>query len=348
MAASQPRAPDFAAMNAPQHAVILMYHRIASPDMDPWGMCVAPEHFSEQLQAIKQIATPMSLVDFVRAQGTGRLPERAVVVTFDDGYIDNLEQALPILRRHGIPATLFVTTCNIDSDREFWWDRLETLLLGPQQLPGHLALELPRGRVEWDLGTATDYGPEQRRGDRGTNAWQAVPGTRLAFYYKVWKTLWPLPSSLRDAAIREITEWAGAPGDSTMSRRTLSSDELRAMAREPLMTIGAHTVDHPPLPAHAESIQADQVRQSQQQLQDIIGAPVTTFAYPHGENSPETIRVLREAGFECAVTVEQKVAGTNVDVMLLPRFGVKDVGGEAFLGQLRRWFGLPAETEATY
>ena len=95
------------------------------------------------------------------------------------------------------------------------------------------------------------------------------------------------------------------------------------------------------------SVQAEQIIGSRDRLQEILGFPVATFAYPHGEYSPETIRILEDAGFECAVTVEQKLAGSDTDAMKLPRFGVKDVGGDAFLAQLKQWFGLPLEAAST-
>ena len=141
-------------MQAPPKAVILMYHRITRTELDPWGMCVSPENFSEQLESIRRVATPMSLVDFVRARQSGDLPERAVVVTFDDGYVDNFEVALPILRQHRVPATLFVATCNIGTDREFWWDRLETLLLATGTLP-ETGVAAPFGQ--------SPLGPRRRR-----------------------------------------------------------------------------------------------------------------------------------------------------------------------------------------
>jgi peptidoglycan/xylan/chitin deacetylase (PgdA/CDA1 family) len=309
--------------------------------MDPWGMCVSSENFSDQLQVLKRVANPISLTDYVRALAADDLPERCVVVTFDDGYVDNHDQALPLLRQHQVPATLFVTTCNIDSDREFWWDRLETLLLEPEQLPRRLALVLPQGRVEWDLDAAASYNLAQRYADCDTPAWRAMSGTRLAFYYNIWKTLWPLPSQTRDSAIDLVAEWAGHANDQPSSRRTMTSDELCNVARSVWLNIGAHTVDHPPLPAHSESEQAKQIRQSKARLEDIIGTEVTAFAYPHGEYSQETIRLLRESGFECAVTVEQRIAHRHTDPMRLPRFGIGNIDARLFEERLNTWFELP-------
>lgn len=329
------------AMPAKAKAIILMYHRITRTELDPWGMCVSPENFSEHLHAIRQVATPMSLVDFVRARESGELPERAVVVTFDDGYLDNFERALPLLRQHQVPATLFITTCNIDSPREFWWDRLETLLLAPTTLPERLELPLDSGVRVWELGSAANYSAVERENDRGTMAWLAGKDGRLRFFYDVWKSLWPLAADKREQALDQLANWSGVDSSPSPSRRSMSSAEIHAMGQESLMTIGAHTVDHPPLSAHPAEFQSEQILLGRENLQQILGVPVTTFAYPHGEYSPETIRLLRNAGFECAVTVQQKVVGLDSDDMTLPRFGVRDLPGGAFRAQLDAWFGLP-------
>src|SRR5262245_38128283 len=110
-------------------AVILMYHRIADVPLAPWSMCVAPEHFAAHLLMLRQYAIPMSLNQLAHAYHAGNLPQRAVAITFDDGYADNLHHAKPLLERYGIPATVFVTTGYVGSTREFWWDELERVLL---------------------------------------------------------------------------------------------------------------------------------------------------------------------------------------------------------------------------
>lgn len=330
-------------MRTDPKAIILMYHRINPTATDPWGMCVSPDHFSGQLAAIKQVATPISLIDFVRTRETGELPERAVVVTFDDGYIDNFEQALPIIRHHEVPATLFVTTCNIDTAREFWWDHLETILLTPGMLPDRLELEMDSGTKVWELASAASYTEQDALNDCGVMAWTAKTG-RLGFFYNVWKALWPLADDRRAEVLDQLMAWTGVKLSPSTARRSMTSAEIQRMAEDSLMTIGAHTVDHPPLPAHAAHAQLDQILRSRDQLQAILGSPVTTFAYPHGEFSPETIQLLHDTDFECAVTVQQKLASRSSDAMRLPRFGVKDIDGSAFLEQLNKWFELPVET----
>lgn len=330
-------------MTSPQ-AVILMYHRIDRVELDPWGMCVTPENFSGHLEAIKRVAQPMSLLDFVQAREAGELPERSVVITFDDGYVDNFQQALPLLQRHHVPATFFISTGNIDSGAEFWWDRLESILLGPDTLAGQLELPLPSGTVAMTLGEGARYEAAERAADRGVYPWTAAPGSRLRFFYEVWKNLWPLAETVREDALQHLGHWAGVDSLPSASRRTMTSAELRSMAAEPLAEIGAHTVSHPPLSNRDVAEQAGQILDCRDRLQQILGVRVASFAYPHGKYLPETVRILEDSGFRCAVTTEHRLADADSEPMKLPRFGAKDVAGDAFLLQLRQWFGIAEPT----
>ena len=78
---------------------ILMYHRVHEATSDPWGLCVSPRHFNEQMEYLRRNFTLLNLGDLSALLAAGRLPERAVAVTFDDGYADNLWNAKPILAR---------------------------------------------------------------------------------------------------------------------------------------------------------------------------------------------------------------------------------------------------------
>jgi peptidoglycan/xylan/chitin deacetylase (PgdA/CDA1 family) len=106
-------------------AVILMYHSISSGRPDPWRLCVDPDRFAEQLRMLRDRFRVVSLPEVRAALAAGEGLSRSVAVTFDDGYRDNLLVAKPILEEHGLPATVFVTTGYVDSDRDFWWDELE-------------------------------------------------------------------------------------------------------------------------------------------------------------------------------------------------------------------------------
>ncbi|HYC27552.1 MAG TPA: polysaccharide deacetylase family protein [Chitinophagaceae bacterium] len=97
-----------------RHTVVLMYHRIARPVNDHWQLCVSPGNFEQQLQVISR-------------------HKKNIIITFDDGYIDNYTVAKPLLEKYQLPATFFIATGNIDSGKEFWWDELEQLIPGHEQ-----------------------------------------------------------------------------------------------------------------------------------------------------------------------------------------------------------------------
>ena len=108
---------------------ILLYHRVARLERDPQQLAVTPERFDEHLTALRATCTPVALADVPALLRARRLPPRPVAVTFDDGYRDNLHEAKPLLERHGVPATVFVSSGYVGAGKEFWWDELERLLL---------------------------------------------------------------------------------------------------------------------------------------------------------------------------------------------------------------------------
>lgn len=102
--------------------VILLYHRIAEPRSDPWGLCVSPERFRAQLAMLVAERRVLPLDELVSRLAAGDAPRFATAITFDDGYADNLEAAAPLLEEAGLPATLFVTSGAIGSGEPFMWD----------------------------------------------------------------------------------------------------------------------------------------------------------------------------------------------------------------------------------
>ena len=120
--------------------LVLLYHRIAEPSVDPWRLSVSPAHFAEHLAVIKRAGRAMPLRELAMALRSGKRLRDAIVVTFDDGYADNLRAARSLLDRHDVPATVFVTSGALGS-AGFWWDRLARTLLMPGTLPKKLRLQ---------------------------------------------------------------------------------------------------------------------------------------------------------------------------------------------------------------
>ena len=273
-----------------------------------------------------------------RAHQERRLARNAVAITFDDGYADNLSNAQPLVERYGVPATIFVTSGHIGSQREFWWDELEQMLLRPFELPETLQLTLGQKSYRWELGRSARYREDVDRFELKQKAWDGRPGSRHHLYYAVWQALKTLNDCERRPALDAVAAWAGVVPELRNSRRPLGHDELQTLAQCDLIEIGAHSISHPFLPAQPLSVQTEEIHESKVQLEKLLDSSVTSFAYPHGEYSRETLSIVKEAGFSCACTTKQRATRPIVNGLELPRFQIEDWDGEEFLKRLRAGF----------
>lgn len=320
-------------------ALILLYHRVANVDSDPWNLCVSPRHFAQHLEVLRQDFRPMPLQQLVQSLRQGKLPRRAIAITFDDGYADNLYNAKPFLERYDIPATVFVTTGQIGCEREFWWDEAERLFLQPGKLPEALRFRVNGITHEWRLGDKAQYGEEDYRRNRRWKAWeQPDPSPRHTAYRSMYKILHPLPAAERLEIQDELLAWAGAARPPRPTHRSMALDEIKTLAQAELVGIGAHTVTHPALSGLGVDAQRHEVRQSKAHLEEVIGRPVIAFSYPHGSYTRDTVDVVRQAGFSCAGTSCASVVTKGTDPFQLPRRSAGDWDGENLSRRLAEWF----------
>jgi peptidoglycan/xylan/chitin deacetylase (PgdA/CDA1 family) len=323
---------------ASSKGLILMYHRVAELEIDPWSLSVTPQNFGEHLEVLQKHYHPLSLPQLVEALRENKLPDRAVVVTFDDGYVDNLYNAKPLLEKYNIPATFFISTGFIGQNREFWWDELERLLLQPRKLPEKLSLNIHGKIYQWNLDQAANYTEQDYRRDRTCKAWEAQPSSRLFFYYSIWQILRPLLEKERQRILDEILEWAVAEPTPRATYRSLLPKELSALAEGELVEIGAHTVTHPFLSAQSIALQQDEIKQSKIDLERMINRPVTSFSYPFGDRTVKTIELTKTSGFNCACSTNPDIVWQQSNAFDLPRFAIEDWDGEEFAKQLLKWF----------
>lgn len=322
--------------------VILLYHRVAQAPTDPHSLCVTPEHFAQHLEILRRHGQPMRLQQLADALRNGEQPRRAVTVTFDDGYADNLYNAKPLLERYNIPATVFLTAGYIGSGREFWWDELDRLLLHPVTLPEALHLKVNGDTYHWKLGEAAHYTENRYQRHYGWSCSVSEkndPGPRQQCYRSLCRMLRTLPEGERQKVLDELLEWAGAEPKGRPTHRPLSPDEVLHLAEEGLIDVGAHTKTHPVLSTISAAAQQDEIQQSKTLLEEILGRPVTSFAYPHGSRSDytrETVTIVREAGFTCACSVLFDAVWRSTDDYQLPRVKVGDWGGHTF-AQVIQW-----------
>ena len=318
--------------------LILCYHRVADEPSDPWSLCVTPAHFRQHLDVLRQHARPSRLTDLVSRVHARRRPYKNVVITFDDGYADNLLAAKPLLEQAGVPATVYVVSGHVGHTQEFWWDELERILLQPGMLPPVLELELPDGPYRFELGESRTYSEKSARRHAGWRMSKpADPTPRHAAYRSLWQRLHTQPDG-RASILTALRRWAGAAATSRSGHRTLTSAELTALADGGLIEIGAHTVTHPNLPTLSADAQRLEIMKSKSDLEVSLGRPVTNFAYPHGLYTRQTADLVREAGFQSACTTWSSVVWRGSDLFTLPRVAVDNWDGEEFSRRLARWF----------
>jgi peptidoglycan/xylan/chitin deacetylase (PgdA/CDA1 family) len=318
-------------------ALILMYHQVTELRSDP-RQCVAPRHFAEHLEVLREHARPIRLQQLSRSLLDGNLPDRSVVVTFDDGYADNLHNAKPLLERYSVPATVFLTTGFVEYGREFWWDELERLLLHPGTLPEKLSLSANGGTYRWKLVEGIPYSEDASQRHRRWKIEKEARGSRRSLYDSLAKLLRPMTDDERQRVLDELRAWAGAEPAVRPSHRPLTLEEVVSLAQGDLIEVGAHTVTHPALRKLPLPSQRDEISGSKARLEEILNRPVASFSYPFGNLSEQTVGIVREAGFSCACSTRADVVRLSTDRFQLPRVEVQDCNGEEFAGRVSRWF----------
>jgi peptidoglycan/xylan/chitin deacetylase (PgdA/CDA1 family) len=261
-----------------------------------------------------------------------------VAVTFDDGYANNLYQAAPLLERHEVPATVFVTTGVLVQNREFWWDELRRLLLRPKTLPERLSLSINGNTYEWKLDCTTPRDNDRLRGLQifCKNS-KHRPTSREAVLHCIHTLLKHSSEEDRRKVLDALAKWASAPTYPRSTHRPLTADEVARLAESKLIDIGAHTVTHPVLSTLSVSMQREEIHGSKTRLEEILGRQVTSFAYPFGSQrdyTSETVRLAQQAGFDCACANFRDVIFSGADCYQLPRIPVRNWEEDEFSRRL--------------
>ncbi len=278
---------------------ILRYHRVL-PRPDPLRAddCDT-ECFAWQMQMLSKQFNVLSLSEATEMLRQGRLPPRAVCVTFDDGYLDNVENGLPVLLEQNIRATFFVSTGFLEGD--CMWN--DAVIEGVRQAPGPV-LDL--------TACGLDAHPVATEEDRRHTV-QAV--------LSAIKYLDPVD---RVERVERILTAAGAKWPRGLMMRP---EHIQRLARSG-MEIGAHTVNHPILSRLDRASARAEIAEGKERLEGIIGSSVNLFAYPNGipnrDYTNDHVQILKELGFMVAVTTALGAARASSDYLQLPRFAPWD------------------------
>ena len=253
------------------------------------------ERFERIVAFLAANFTLMRASDAVAALARGALPAAAACITFDDGYADNATVALPVLQRHGVPATFFVSTGYIDGGR-MWNDTvIESVRLAP----------------------AGDFDAS----DFGLGRWRLNGAeTRVSAYGAMLRTLKHLDPAQRREVTDAIARKAGLPDRSDLM---MTRGQLRALHAAG-MEVGGHTVSHPILSRLDDAAAAQEIGAGREELANWLGQQPTVFAYPNGvpgrDFGDRDVELVRAAGFSGAFTTARGTAQAGADAFRIPRF----------------------------
>ena len=273
---------------------ILIYHRVlASPDaLRTFDINV--DDFRDQMKWVRECFHVLPLYDVLQGMRNEDRPLPAVAITFDDGYRDNVNVALPVLKELGLHATFFIASGYLNGGM-MWNDGvIEYLRTVPD---GKLDLGcVGMGKVE--VGSLA----ERRR-----------------LVYELLNKLKYLPFEERESAVNCLRREGHRPSSDLMMR----DEDVRRLHREG-MEIGGHTRNHPIL-SRLESAQAYmEIVEGRRDLESLDVGPIRLFAYPNGkfnrDYNAEHVEMVKEIGFEAAVSTDVGVASSSSDQWQLPRF----------------------------
>jgi peptidoglycan/xylan/chitin deacetylase (PgdA/CDA1 family) len=265
-------------------------------------MYVEERVFAQSMAYLRTYCHPLSLSDFVDHAVSGiEYPRNAVVVTFDDGYANNLLRAAPILTEYKIPATFFITTGYVDGHIILWPTILDRYFVYAKSMPDLLEnLGLP---MRWTSDSAREI--------------RSQYSARL-------KAMEPVK---REAVMCHLRLAPTEEPDTTDAVGALTWDQLRKLSSVPGMAVGPHTVSHPILTQLPENQARQEIAVSYQRIQE-EGIPVAPFfAYPFGGRGDFTLReihLVQKLGFRCALATHPGLVPKHPDVFNLPRYGGKN------------------------
>jgi len=257
---------------------ILAYHRVY-PNKDNWSLePTSPRTFEQQMEYFCRRYEILSLDKLVQYIHHGKsLPEKAVVITIDDGYKDSYLCAYPILKKNRIPATIFLVTGHIGTANLFWWDRVSYVI-------HHISVE----QLSLD--------------ELGSHSLWSEPDKSRANLI-VTERLKKLPEERKNLLIDKLFQLSGVEIPVDLGRELiLSWDEVKEMSNGDI-SFGAHSVTHPILTNMPLEQAKYEIIQSKKDIEEKLGQRVTAFSYPNGDFNAELVSFIKETGFTCAVSI---------------------------------------------
>jgi peptidoglycan/xylan/chitin deacetylase (PgdA/CDA1 family) len=310
--------------------IVLTYHRIAEPGAnlfyDP-VISATPESFRAQIDWLKGQVRVLSLPEFMALLESGSpWREPVALVTFDDGYRDNFEVAVPILREQNVPATFFLPTAFLESPRLPWWDRVAYVIKQTHQR----RLDLKRSPNQSQPSLSIDL--------------EAMPrSTAILAIIRAF-----LDNTIADEPwfLDQLSARAEVPIDGESLARALFTnwDQMRQVVDfDSTLTIGSHGHSHQKLAGLDEASQRHELTESKRILESRLGREVAALAYPYGWSgayTPQTKALAAETGYRLAfASIEGVNRSDTLDPYDIRRLGVGSGDSAALLRARAALFG---------
>lgn len=294
-------------------AAVLMYHRVLPPELmsrtcSADGIIVSTATFRRQMETVRRHLNPLTVEAFAQALQHDRLPDRACLVTFDDGWFDNVKYALPILRELDVPAVVFVATDYVGTQGCFWQERLGHLLGIATERKGP-ALQAMAQLLGFDAERLA-AAPDRRASIRGIiDRIKSLPADQIA-------------STLREA--ESTLRLAGADHAVNPVDRFMSWDDVAGLQRDGTFAIGSHCCSHTPLTKLGEAEARAELARSRERIAAVLGHAPNTMAYPNGDHSDGIAASARDAGYALAFTTRRGHACAGVHPQQVPRINIHE------------------------
>lgn len=268
-----------------ERLTVLAYHRIADPaaagfQYYPPNVSATPEKFARQMAYIQE---HFSVVDLEAVNGFlhhgQSLPPRPLLITFDDGYLDNYTHAYPILKYHGFPAVIFLLTSRIDNPLPAWWDECAYYFHYTQRQAASLPLI----------------------GERDLSS----PALRRVAREALVEQLKRIPEAEKLAALRQTGEALQVDPPGPDPDLFMTWDHVRELVNVGI-ACQPHTMTHPILARIDEEIQRREIIGSCERIREETAQAIRAFAYPNGgvgDYTATTMRLLQQAGIKTAFTL---------------------------------------------
>jgi peptidoglycan/xylan/chitin deacetylase (PgdA/CDA1 family) len=288
-------------------AILMLHHvRPARPDLfQPNRLLeITPEFLKRLVRGLRRSRVDLVSLDEVHRRLTERdFRRRFVAVTFDDGYRDNKEWAYPILKESGVPFAIYVPTSFPDRLGQLWWLALEAVIARNASI----GLEMDGRDCRFSCATV-----EEKR------------DTYEALYW--WLRARPEEADIL-AVVRDLTRRYGVDMSSICAELCMTWDEIAALAADPLVTIGAHTVNHVILAKAPETVVRSELKMGRAVIEAALGTMPRHLAYPFGDRGsagPREFAIAAELGFLTAVTTRPGVlfAAHREHLTALPRVSI--------------------------